>query len=49
MQAGDIKLWWNGKCNQPVVLVEKLNKGWLIRLSNGLVVGPVEELENSLR
>ena len=49
MKTGDTRLWWNGKCNQPVVLVEKLNKGWLIRLSNGLVVGPVEESEKILR
>ena len=49
MQVGDTKLWWDGESNQPVVLIAILPAGWLIRLSSGLLVGPVEESKHILR
>ena len=40
--TANIKLWYNGKTNQPVTLVAELaNGGWIIRLANGMLVGPV--------
>ena len=40
--ATQIKLYWNGKTNQPVTLVNEVNAGWIIRLANGMLVGPVK-------
>jgi len=41
LKANQIKLWYNGKTSQPVTLVNEVNGGWIIRLANGMLVGPV--------
>lgn len=43
------KLWFDGKENHPVELIVKVKGGWIVRLPNGILVGPVEESENVLR
>jgi hypothetical protein len=43
------KLWFDGKENHPVQLVEKVGGGWIVRLPNGMLVGPVKEDPRTLR
>ncbi len=43
------KLYWNGKANEPVELVKKVNGGWIIRTQAGTLIGPVKESPAILR
>ena len=49
MNTGDKKLWFNGKSNQPVTLLEQTTGGWLIRLENGMITGPIVPDQKTLR
>jgi hypothetical protein len=52
MKTGELKLWFDGKHNRPVRLVEKVNGGWIIKTLEGLTIGPIEdnsEIGNILR
>ena len=43
------KLWFDGKENHPVDLVKNVNGGWIIKLPNGMLVGPIKEDKAVLR
>ena len=49
MKTGETKLYYNGKANEPVELVSKVSGGWLVRLQNRMIVGPIRESIRILR
>ena len=49
MKQGDMKLMFDGRRNWAVELVAKVAGGWLVRLPNGMTVGPVVEGAGMLR
>lgn len=48
-KAGELKLWFDGIRNHAVTLVARVKGGWLLRLPNNIVVGPVERAQGVLR
>ena len=49
MKTGETKLYYDGKTNEPVELVLKVGGGWLVRLQNRMIVGPIKESIRILR
>jgi hypothetical protein len=48
MNANEARLWWNGRELVRVTLVNEVTGGWLVRLENGMLVGPVAVQEPSV-
>jgi len=46
MKTNEVKLMWDGKKHQPVTLVREVQGGWLVRMENGMLVGPVNLHKN---
>ena len=49
MKTGERRLMWDGTRNNAVELVSRVAGGWLVRMANGMLVGPVVEGAATLR